>query len=340
LVTATLLVCLAVTTSAAKPRHNSPPAGDADETPWSKGVSKANQTKAFEIFKDGNALFEEAKYSDALVQYEKAIKLWDHPSIEYNLAICLFNIRQPLEAWDHLSKALQYGDAPLGKRLFAEAMTYQTLLESSLAQLDVSTEQDGVTIQVDGRDLMTGPGDKSIHMLAGSHQLVATLDGYKTESRALDLPAGKLTKETIELQEDKVQVKVKVEHINYERRWSWWVPWSVMGGSVAVALIGTGVYLDGRSGINSYDDALAKQCPSGCRPQDIPTALTQKEQSAQREGQIGIGLWSAAAVVGVAAGAMAVLNRPKLVEKRPPTVVVTPMLGHGVAGVGVGLTFP
>jgi hypothetical protein len=344
LVTAWVLVCLAVGTAAAD-RHShkgDDDAADDTEAPWSKGVSKANQTRAFQIFKDGNALFEESKYSDALVQYEKAIKLWDHPSIEYNLAICLFNIRQPLEAWDHLEKALKFGEAPLGKRVFGEAMTYQTLLESSLAQLYVTTDQEGVEIELDGRELMTGPGEKTVHLLAGSHQLVASLDGYKTDSRALDLPAGKMTKlEPIALEEDKVEVRVKVKRENYERRWSWWVPWAVMGGSVAVALAGTGVYLDARSSVNDYDAQLAKMCPSGCRPQDIPPALTQKEQSAETEGNIGIGLWSAAVVVGVSAGAMAIINRPKLVtERRPPSVVVAPMLGRGLAGIGVGIALP
>ena len=293
---------------------------DAPPTPWSKGVSKANQKKALDIFKAGNALFEEAKYTEALAQYEQALKLWDHPNIQFNLAVCLFNIRQPLEAWDHLERALRFGEAPLGKRLFEEAQTYKNLLESSLAQLEVSNEQDDVQVMLDGKELFTGAGKKKVHLLAGTHQLVASADGFQTESKALDLPAGQLTSEGIALQPEKVVTKVQVKKVreNYDRRWSWWLPWSIEGGGIALALIGTGVYLSARSDMKAYDSALATACPTGCKPADIKPSLTAQEQAAQSKSGVGVGFWVAGGAVAAAAGVMAVLNRPRVARGAGP----------------------
>jgi len=298
---------------------------DEPDKPWAKGVSKGNQKKAFEVFKEGNALFEEGKYTEALAVYEQALKLWDHPNIQFNLAVCLFNIRQPLAAWDHLESALRFGEAPLGKRLFEEAQTYKALLESSLARLEVKNEQNIADVMLDGKQLVFRTGAKTIHLLAGPHQLVASADGYETQSKALNLPAGQLSHETIELEPAKVKVKVEQVRVNYERRWSWWLPWSLEGGGVAVALIGTGVYLSARSDMKAYDSALKAQCATGCKPSEIPASLGAKRTSAESKGSIAIGLWALGGAVAVGGGVMAVLNRPREIERKPQvTAVVTP----------------
>jgi tetratricopeptide (TPR) repeat protein len=332
-----IAACLAVCATSAhadtpKRKHKKKPPDeekqapdDESETPWSKGVSKGKQKKALEAFKDGNALFEEGKYTEALTVYEQALKLWDHPNIQFNLAVCLFNIRQPLDAWDHLDSALRFGEAPLGKRLFEEALTYRALLESSLARLEVTYKQDNADVMLDGKQLLSGKGKKVLHLLAGPHQLVASADGFETESKALDLPAGQTAHESIELQPTKVKLKVEQVRVNYERRWDWWLPWSIEGGGIAVALVGTGVYLSARSEMQSYDAALKAQCSTGCKPSDIPASLGVKKASAESRGTIAIGLWAIGGAVALGAGVMAIVNRPREVERRPQvTAVVTP----------------
>jgi tetratricopeptide (TPR) repeat protein len=344
-VTVWLATCLALWTAA-------PVRADVhteSDTPWSKGVSKLNQTKALALFKEGNDLYADAKYTDALVRYEKAVKLWDHPSIQYNLALCLVNIRQPLDAWDHLERALRFGEDPLGKRLFGEAQTYLHLLESSLAQLEVSTEQEDVVVELDGRQLLTGPGKKKVHLLAGSHQLVATLTGYKTLTKALDLPAGQVSQEDLQLSKEVNNTVHITTRENYERRWAWWVPWATAAGSVAVALIATGVYVNANDAMNAYDTGLAKSCQTGCTPSQIPPSLTNQELSAQHEGDVAVAMWTGAAAVGIAAGVMAILNRPKLVvhterpdppkEEPDVSIRVTPLVAPGMVGAGIGVTF-
>ncbi|HEY3804274.1 MAG TPA: PEGA domain-containing protein [Kofleriaceae bacterium] len=317
----------------------------AKEGAWSEGVSKRHQKQAFEHFDAGNQLVAQGKYTDALVEYEAAITKWDHPAIEFNMMLCLFHMRQPLDAWDHLEKALQYGQEPLGKDIYEQALTYRDLLDAALAQVEVSNDDDGVQVMFDGRELFTGKGSKTIHALAGKHQLVASREGYETESKALDLPAGQTTKEAIALHPEKVKVKVTRE--NYERRWDWWVPWATLSSGVALALVGTGVYIDARSDIKAYDSELATKCPMGCTPQMVnQLGISNEANHATRVSQIGIGFWSVGAGVAIAAGVMAILNRPQMVtsehtdtqpEAHPPdvSIIVTP----NYVGAGVSLTF-
>jgi hypothetical protein len=308
------------------------PAARADDpkapTPWSKGVPASAQTRALELFRDGNVFFEQAKYTEAVEKYELALASWDHPNIRFNLAVCLINMRQPLVAWDHLQQALRFGDAPLGKRLYAEALSYVAVLESSLAELTVTSSQPEVKILVDGAPLATGGAHKA-KLLPGRHQLVATRPGYTTDSRALDLPAGKPVAEQIELAPD----VVKVERVNYERRWRWWVPWAAAGSSVVLGVTGGILYAVARTDIRQYDADLAKMCPLGCKDADIPSSLKDRESSARRTSGVAIGLWSGAGALLITGGVMAIMNRPRRIEESRIQPEVT--LAPGQIGVGV-----
>jgi len=300
-------------------------------TPWSRGVSEAAQKRALQLFQDGNVFLEQQKYTEAVAIYEQALSAWDHPNIRFNMAICLINMRQPLIAWDHLQQALRFGEAPLGKRLYAEAMRSVALLEASLAELTLQSRQPGIKVMVDGVVALDGPGDYTTKLLPGKHQLVASRPGYTTSSRALDLAPGKEHLEQIALERE----KVKVQRDNYERRWSWWVPWSVEGGAAALALVGAGFYLSASNQMANYDKALGRKCPEGCAPADITPDLQAQHDHARRNSGVAVGMWVGAGAVAIAGGVMAVLNRPIKVEGR----AVTPSLAVARDHVGVAISF-
>ncbi|HEX3763917.1 MAG TPA: hypothetical protein VHW23_34715 [Kofleriaceae bacterium] len=323
-IAAWFLVVAAVTAPVAHADSKSP-------TPWSKGVSETAQKRALLLFQDGNALLEQEKYTEAVAKYEQALDAWDNPNIHFNMAICLINMRQPLVAWDHLQQALRFGDAPLGKRLYAEATRYVAVLESSLAELTVRSKQPGIKVMVDGALALDGPGEHSMKLLAGKHQLVASRPGYTTSSRALDLPAGQPDVEQIALELE----KVKVQRDNYERRWSWWVPWSVEGGAAALALVATGVYVSASNQMASYDQALQQRCPMGCSDATIPSALKSQASRARRNSGVAIGMWVGAGAVAITGGVMAVMNRPIRVERHE----VMPSLAISRDYVGAAISF-
>ncbi|MBC7978492.1 MAG: PEGA domain-containing protein [Myxococcales bacterium] len=326
LVTQLVLLAVAISTVPSAAAESKKPA-----TPWSRGVSDAAQKRALKLFGAGNVFFEQAKYTEAVAKYEQALGAWDHPNIRFNIAICLINMRQPLVAWDHLEQALRFGAAPLGRRLHTEAITYRAALESSLAELTVRSTQPGVSVMIDGGKVLTGTKAHTIKLLAGKHQLVATRRGYVTDSRALDLPAGQPVTEEITL----VPEVVKIERENYERRWRWWAPWAVVGGSLTFGLTGGIVYLSARSEIKQYDRDLAQMCPLGCVDADIPSSLKDHETSARRKSGVAIGLWTGAGALVIAGGVMAILNRPRKIEDNRVVPAVTVSPGY----IGAGVTF-
>jgi hypothetical protein len=299
------------------------------ETPWSRGVPEAKQQRALQLFREGNVFFEQAKYTEAVARYELALAQWDHPNIRFNMAICLINMRQPLVAWTHLQQALRFGEAPLGKPHHAEALTYVAVLESSLAQVTVKSSQDGLTVMIDGVKALDGPGENAMKLLAGKHQLVATKPGFTTESRALDLEAGKPIVAEVML----LPVAVAVERVNYERRWPWWVPWSVAGAGAVLGIVGGGIYVAANKQMESYDNALKAMCPEGCADADIPGDLTAKMNNARRNSGVAIGMWVGGGAMVIAGGVMAVLNRPTR-----DAHAVTPMVSVSPDHVGVGLS--
>lgn len=304
-------------------------AGKPTTTPWSQGVSDSAQQRALQLFRDGNGFLEQLKYTEAVTQYELALAVWDHPNIRFNMAICLINMRQPLAAWTHLQAALRFGDAPLGKRLYAEALTYVAMLESSLAQLTVTSTEPGTRVLVDGVQVLNHPGEHTMKLVAGKHQLVATRPGHVTDSRVLDLRAGAPVSERIAL------VPETVRRINYERRWPWWVPWSVAGAGVALGGAGAGIYVAAHYQMKHYDRSLAALCPMGCADSAIPADLQARASNARHNSGIAIGFWCGAGALAITGAVMAVMNRPSKHEER----VAVPTLTVSRHYVGGGLSF-
>ena len=89
--------------------------GNDAERPWAKGVSDAEQKLALAIFREGNTSLNDGAYVTAAKKYREALAHWDHPAINYNLALALLNLDQPVEVYKALEKAISYGDAPLEK---------------------------------------------------------------------------------------------------------------------------------------------------------------------------------------------------------------------------------
>lgn len=86
-----------------------PPAAGEAARPWASGVTEAEQAIALDLYVAGNREFTESRYAQALAKYKEALQHWDHPAIRYNMAVCLINLDQPVEARDNLERSFAYG---------------------------------------------------------------------------------------------------------------------------------------------------------------------------------------------------------------------------------------
>src|ERR1044071_9661205 len=122
--------------------------------PWAQGVSDTQKAQAQKKLEEGNGLFLSRKYKEALEADEAATASWDHPAIRFNMVRCLIQLDRPVEASDELNKALKYGKDPFDQAIYNEALNYQKLLASQIAEVEISCKQGGAKVTLDGQALM------------------------------------------------------------------------------------------------------------------------------------------------------------------------------------------
>jgi len=298
----------------------------ADDKPWAAGVAQADQDQALAMYREGNGEFEESRYPQALVKYREAIKHWDHPAIRFNMAVSLINLDQPLEAYDHLAAAMKYGAAPIGAEAFAQAQTYKKLLDGQLTHLRITCDMDGAEVTLDGQPILHGTGEATRLLLPGAHQVVASKQGFVTESSSLVLVPGKEQMHAVKL----VKLEVKT---HMERRWKASTPWIVVGSGAAGLAIGATLEVLAHGEYQTYNELLAAQCPAGCGPalppgmQHVNASTTSHKTTGHIENVAGVTLLGVGGAVAIAGLVGVYLNQPHSVLEHAPVIVPT---GSGV----------
>ena len=151
---------------------------------------KQEQKEADRHFKSGVALFKEAKYSEALAEFERAYEIAPHPLVLYNIAGCHRELSQYADAVKFYNRFLTEGK---GKVPAARLTTAQTELDGILARIARVTvtvaPSDGATIIVDGNTLGTLV-EMPLMLPPGEHKLVARATGYKDVERTVRVASG------------------------------------------------------------------------------------------------------------------------------------------------------
>ena len=275
----------------------------ADDKPWATGVSEENQKAAFALYDEANKAFAQAEYKPALETYTKALALWDHPQIRYNIAVCLINLDHPVEALDNLEQAMRFGNAPIGPDLWNQGQSYKKLVSARVAEIRVDAEP-GASVSLDGKPLV-GPQQR---VLTGDHQIVVEKPSYQTETRAVRLNGG-----------DHVTIKIELKPVavarTLHRKWTRWVPWAVLGGGVVVAAVGAPVLVAAGSSYDRYDAAVRTDCVHGCiAGQPTSQHVADLQSHAKLENNAAVSLFAVGGAVAATGFVMVILNQPRLVS--------------------------
>src|SRR5262249_13034279 len=202
-----------------------------DDRPWANGVSPTEQKAALGFFQQGNVQLNDGLFAKAAEQYREALKHWKHPAVHYNLALALMNLDQPVEVFESLSKAIEFGPAPLEKDKFERAKEYLVIFEKQLAQIEVSCDKTGAKVMVDGKEAFVAPGKFAAKVRTGKHTFIAQKEGYEARVKAPYIGPGEHFR--IEL-----KLFTAEELTRYHRRWeNTWFPYAVMGGGAVVGVI-------------------------------------------------------------------------------------------------------
>jgi hypothetical protein len=247
--------------AAAAPAPGSP-ATAPDTRPWVENVSGEAQEKAQQLFAEGNDFLDNLRFANAAAKYREAIEYWAHPAIQYNLAIALIKLDQPIDAYLAINQALRYGATPLESEQYNQALNYQQLLRNQIGEIELTSSQDGVVVTLDGKKVLTGPGTIKKFVLVGEHQVVAGKPRFQTVTRTLHLHSGKPVRADMRLFTER-------ELTVSRRHWQRWKPWAVTGIGVGIGLAGGALhYWGARPNLRSFDADLEDVCPLGCEDSD------------------------------------------------------------------------
>ena len=310
-----------------------------DDRPWAKGVSRAEQTTALELFRQGNSQLNDGIMAEAVKKYREALKHWDHPAIHYNLALALLTLDQPLEVEDNLNASMKFGAAPLDKDKFEHAKEYLVLNGKQIGKIEVTCDSKGAQVSIDGKFAFTGPAKHEERVRVGRHTFSATGAGYATRFRAPYIGGG----ETFRIE---LKLYTPEELTRYRRKWDkTWIPYAVIGGGVLVGLISGGIELSAKSSYSDFDKKVAACNASsngaGCMATSDLTSLKSSGDTKKSIGYVGYGVAAGAIGVGLV---MAYMNRREAYQIRPedmsdddkepipPPIAIAPMVGPDLAG--------
>jgi hypothetical protein len=294
-------------------------ADDPEARPWVAGVTPEQKDAAQHHLDAGNRWFVDHDYGKAIDEYQQAVELWEHPAIRFNMVRAQIRLKQYVAASKNLELALRFGSAPFDEAIYDEALNDQVLLASLTGQLDVRCTQPGVQLVLDGKPLLTCPGDARQSVETGHHQIVGRKDGFVPRALDIDVTPGKHVDVAVDL--DPITRKTKVT-----RRWSAWVPWAPLAGGGVVAGVGLVFLTQANANLDSYTTQV-NNCPSnGCAPGKADTALRDR---ALAENKIAIGVIGAGAVAAATGVVLLYLNRER-VSYETPTLDVSPRPGGAV----------
>jgi hypothetical protein len=204
-------------------------------------------------------------------------------------------------------RSLVHGAAALSADAYAQAQTYQKLLDAQLGHARITCPEPGATVTFDGKLLFTSPGTVDLFLLPGEHQVVATKPGFLTASKMLVLVAGKLTAYDIPT----IEAKPVPRNV---RRWTPWKPWAVVGSGGAIGAVGMVVYWLAGKQFAAHDRLVTSKCGGGCTADVLATypEIPRRKHHAENEQRVALSLLFGGGAVVTAGLVGVVMNQSRL----------------------------
>jgi hypothetical protein len=303
----------------------------AAQSPWARGVSAADRSEAERLFAEGVELHEQLLRDQAVARYEEALSHWENPLIRWNLALVTLDMGQYLRAYEHVERALSWGEeafVPPDWDKITELQ--QRLLRQHLAVIEARCDQPDTELALDGKPWFRGPGAARQVVLPGEHVITARRPGYFPQARNVVLPSGT---------RGAVTVAMSVDGILERRRWAPWKPWTVLGSGLAVGALGGGLYWHARWQLDGARGDLIAGCKGKpvCDP-EIPSSYRRS----QREHRVATGAIVAAGTAAAAGLVLLFLNQPRAYRtesREGGTFQLVPIASPDTAGVSARLRF-
>ncbi|NOU27459.1 MAG: PEGA domain-containing protein [Polyangiaceae bacterium] len=158
-------------------------------------------------FKRGVALFKEADFRAALIEFEKAFEIAPNFRVQYNIGQTCLELQDYACALGAFQRYLKDGEkeVPPARRKDVEARRKDvekevTRLAALVAHVRVSVNREGAEVSVDDISVGKSPLPQALAVGAGRHKFTATLSPSAPVNKVVDIASG-----------DDVEVKLELE---------------------------------------------------------------------------------------------------------------------------------
>lgn len=162
---------------------------------------EAKAAQAKDLFAAGQKLYKAGKVADAVVKFEEALELKEHPSIYFNLGTCHEKLGNTAQALRSYRDYLRLSPSANDKAQVADAIANleRKLKETGVQQLLVFTEPPTARIEVDGK-VLSSSSPASIELPAGPHTLTVRAIGYQTVEKPFTWSIARAQEMTVNLE--------------------------------------------------------------------------------------------------------------------------------------------
>jgi len=162
-----------------------PPAG-----PPASAASSAAGEEASNHFKRGLQLFDEADYTLALVEFERAYELAPNYRALYNIALVDMQLGRYADAARTLEQYMHDGGSAIAASRRAEVQKTLEELKFRTATIEISVNVPNAEVMLDGKPIDPARLRGPTVIDAGEHTLRATAQGYSASDRTVTLAGG------------------------------------------------------------------------------------------------------------------------------------------------------
>jgi tetratricopeptide (TPR) repeat protein len=192
--------------------------------------------EASKHFQRGVALYGEADYRAALVEFRKAYEIAPNATVLYNIGQTYYQLQNYAAALTTLERYLNEAGAQAAHR--SEVETTLEILQSRVGRVSVTSNVPGCEITIDDEHVSRTPLREPVLVSIGHRKVSADCDGHPAETRYVDVAAGDIAPVQFTLSDSSNAIgtperpAVVVKPANWAYRL--WVATVVLGASALV----------------------------------------------------------------------------------------------------------
>jgi tetratricopeptide (TPR) repeat protein len=155
-----------------------------------EGEAKGNKEAARAHFRQGVTLVREGAYEAALVELKRAYELAPDYRMLFNIGQTSLQLNEYIAAIEAFESYLAQGGSHIETERRASVEASLAELQKRVATLTITTDAEGATLAIDGRQVGRTPLSEGIRVNVGRHQLTLTGTDGATVSQEVEVAGG------------------------------------------------------------------------------------------------------------------------------------------------------